>query len=77
MRFEFEWNDLRAIITVVNVMLIMRFGLAVSWFGLALAVFGLCADYYKFRNNPLDFKWNGVIIHGMNAILNIHFLCIL
>lgn len=74
---NFEWNDLRAVVTVVNVMLIMRFGLAVSWFGLAIATLGLCADFHKYRIDKYNFRWNGVIMHVMNAILNIHFLCIM
>ena len=42
--FRFEWNDLRAFIQLLNVILIMIFGLQVSWFGLAIAIFGICND---------------------------------
>ena len=29
--FRFEWNDLRAFIQIINVALIMVFGLSVAW----------------------------------------------
>lgn len=67
--YKFEWNDLRAVTTVVNVILIMKFGLAISWFGLALAVLGLIKDV-----TDKEFRWNGFIMHLANAILNVFFL---
>ncbi len=36
--YKFEYNDLRCGITLVNVILIMIYGLSISWFGLAVAV---------------------------------------
>ena len=42
-KYKFEWNDLRCIGMVINVILIMCFGLSISWFGLAIAVIGLIA----------------------------------
>ena len=42
--YRFEWNDVRALIQVINVILIMIFGLQISWFGLTIAVFGVCKD---------------------------------
>ena len=42
--YKFEWNDLRAVTTLVNVVLIMIYGLSISWFGLALAVLGIIKD---------------------------------
>lgn len=74
---KFEWNDLRALITVVNVSLIIKFGLVVSWFGLTLAVFGIFSDINKRRTDKTNFKWNSVVIHGMNMILNLYFLSLL
>lgn len=71
MRYRFEWNDLRALITVINVMLIMRFGLSIAWFGLAIAIIGLIKDF------TIDKRFNGAIMHGANAILNIYFLTLL
>ena len=39
--YKFEWNDLRAFITIINVILIILFGLQVAWFGLAIALIGI------------------------------------
>ena len=36
--YEFEMNDLRAGIQIINVALIILFGLSVSWFGLTVAL---------------------------------------
>lgn len=74
---RFEWNDLRALITVVNVSLIIKFGLVVSWFGLTLAIFGIFSDINKRRADKANFRWNSVVIHGMNMVLNLYFLSLL
>lgn len=66
--YEFEWNDVRALITLTNVLLIMRFGLSISWFGLAIAVFGLVKDLTGHRHI------NGIVMHGAGVLLNLHFL---
>lgn len=68
MRYKFEYNDLRAAITVVNVVLIMKYGLSIAWFGLIVAFIGMIKDV------SVDKKWNGFIMHMANAILNIFFL---
>lgn len=69
--YKFEMNDLRALIQVVNVGLIMMFGLSVSWFGLALAVFGLVKDF------TTDRHLNSIVMHLAGAVLNLYFLNIL
>lgn len=66
--YEFEWNDVRAMITLVNVLLIIRFGLSISWFGLAVAVFGLVKDLTGHRHI------NGIVMHGASVLLNLYFL---
>lgn len=66
--FRWEWQDLRAFITLLNVVLIMIFGLSVSWFGLAVALFGICKDLSKHRHI------NDLVIHISGVILNIYFL---
>lgn len=68
-KYKFEWNDLRAITTLINVILIMIYGLSISWFGLALAVLGVIKDV-----TDKDFRWNSFIMHLSNAILNVFFL---
>ena len=69
--YKFEMNDLRAVIQMINVGLIMIFGLSVSWFGLALAVFGLVKDF------TTDRHINGILMHLSGAVLNIYFLTLL
>jgi len=66
--FRFEWNDLRAFIQIINVILIMTYGLSVAWFGLALAVFGVVKDMSQHRHI------NDIVLHLTGVILNIHFL---
>lgn len=69
--YKFEWNDLRAFITIINVVLIMIFGLSISWFGLAVAVFGLVKDFTSDRHI------SGILMHLASMALNIYFLCLL
>lgn len=69
--YKFEMNDLRALIQIVNVTLIIIFGLSVSWFGLALAFFGLVKDFIT------DHRINGILMHLSGIILNIYFLILL
>ena len=66
--YKFEWNDLRAFITVINIILIMIYGLSIAWFGLAIAVIGIIKDL------AVDRKINGLIMHLANVALNIFFL---
>lgn len=69
--YQFEMNDIRALIQIVNVALIMMFGLKVSWFGLALAIFGLIKDF------TTDRHLNSIAMHTSGMILNIYFLSLL
>ncbi len=69
--FRFEYNDLRAFITVVNVILIMIYGLSIAWFGLAVAVIGTIKDL------KVDRHINGLVMHLATVALNIYFLIIL
>ena len=66
--YTFEWNDLRCFITVINVILIMIYGLSISWFGLAVAVIGIIKDL------TTDRKVNGLLMHLANVALNVYFL---
>ena len=67
-KYRFEYNDLRALITVINVILIMKYGLSIAWFGLAVASIGLIKDI------AIDKRINGMIMHTANIALNIFFL---
>lgn len=66
--YKFEWNDLRCFVTVINVILIMIYGLSISWFGLFVAVVGIVKDL------TTDRKVNGLLMHIANTALNIYFL---
>ncbi len=66
--YRFEWNDLRCFVTVINVILIMIFGLSIAWFGLAIAAVGIVKDL------TTDRRINGILMHFSTLILNIYFL---
>lgn len=66
--YKFEWNDLRCAITLINIALIMMFGLKISWFGLAVALIGLIKDF------TTDRHINGILMHLGNVALNTYFL---
>lgn len=69
--YKFEWNDLRAIITIINVVLIMIFGLSIAWFGLAVAIVGLVRDFTNDRH------LNGILMHLASVVLNLYFISLL
>jgi len=66
--YQFEWNDLRCFITIVNVILIMMYGLSIAWFGLAVAIVGIVKDL------TTDRRINGLLMHLANVALNVYFL---
>lgn len=70
-RYKFEYNDLRALITVINVILIMIFGLSIAWFGLAVALIGVIKDL------KVDRHINGLVMHLASVALNVYFLILL
>lgn len=69
--YKFEYNDLRALITVINVILIMIFGLSIAWFGLAVALIGVIKDL------KVDRHINGLVMHLASVALNVYFLILL
>lgn len=69
--YKFEYNDLRALITVINVILIMIFGLSIAWFGLAIALIGVIKDL------KVDRHINGLVMHLASVALNVYFLILL
>lgn len=69
--YKFEYNDLRALITVVNVILIMIYGLSIAWFGLAVAGIGVVKDL------AVDRRINGLVMHLANVALNLYFILLL
>lgn len=69
--YTFEWNDLRCVAMVINVILIMAFGLSISWLGLGIAIVGIIRDL------TTDRRVSGLIMHVSSAVLNIYFLVLL
>ena len=69
--YKFEWNDLRAFITVINVILIMKFGLSIAWFGLAVGVFGIVKELTGNRHI------NCLVSYMATIALNIYFITLL
>lgn len=67
-KYKFEFNDIRAVLTVLNVVLIMTFGLSIAWFGLAISVFGFAKDLTSDRHI------NGIVMHLSTIALNIYFI---
>ena len=66
--YKFEYNDLRCFITVINVILIMKYGLSIAWFGLAVAAIGVVKDL------TTDRRINGLLMHISSVVLNGYFL---
>lgn len=69
-KYRFEYNDLRCLITIFNVILIIIYGLSISWFGLTVAAIGIIKDL------TVDRHINGLLMHIATAALNIYFLLI-
>lgn len=70
-KYQFEWGDLRTLVTVINVLLIMKYGLCVAWFGLSVAVFGLVRELTKSRHI------NSVVAYLATIALNVYFISLL
>lgn len=69
--YQFEWNDLRCLAMIINVILIMCFGLSISWFGLGIAIVGIIRDLTTER------RVSGLLMHCASATLNLYFLYLL
>lgn len=69
--YQFEWNDLRTFITVINVILIMRYGLSIAWFGLIIAILGMIKELTGNRHI------NCLISYLATMILNLYFISLL
>ena len=73
-KYVFEMNDIRAIWQVVNVILVMQFGLVVSWFGLGIATAGLIGDFLK---PAQDKRINSFVMHIAGMVLNAYLLTLM
>jgi len=65
---RFEINDVRAGIALINMVLIIFFGVSVVWFSLGVTFLGLLKDVM------IDKKIGGFAMHLANMILNIFLL---
>lgn len=68
-KYRFEWNDLRAILMLVNVVSIIFFGYAAAAAGVILAAIGLVKDFSNKNRHLNDF-----LLHLSGLILNIYLL---
>lgn len=71
-KYIFDYNDIRCLLTLVNVILIITFGLSVAWIGLAIAVFGTIRDMVCEER-----KINSTIQHLTMIVLNIYFVTLM
>ncbi len=69
--YQFEYNDLRCVITIINVALIMFFGLKIAWLGLIIALVGVIKDL------KTDRKISALLMHGSSVILNLYFISLI
>ena len=69
--YKFEWNDLRTLITVINVILIMKYGLSIAWFGLAVAILGMVKELTGNRHV------NCLVSYLATIALNTYFITLL
>lgn len=69
-KYRFEWNDLRCLLTVINVLLIMTIGFEVAWFGLTISVLGFVRDMISER------RISGTVMHLATIVLNGYFVCL-
>lgn len=67
--YRFEMGDLFAILQIISVALIIKFGLVASWFGLGLVIFNLVLCV-----RDKDRHINGFVLQGALAVLNVYFL---
>ena len=70
-KYQFEWNDVRCLATLINVALIIIYGLSVAWVGLGIAAVGLIKDFTSDRHI------NGILMHLASVVLNAYFLILL
>lgn len=70
--YKFEWNDLRALTMILNVLFVIIFGFSASWFGLSIAIFGIIKDCTN-KNRHI----NDMLMHGASILLNCYFLSLM
>ena len=71
-KYIFDYNDIRCLLTLINVVMIIIFGLSVAWIGLAIAVFGTVRDLVCEER-----KINSTIQHLSMIVLNLYFVSLM
>lgn len=71
-KYVFDYNDIRCLLTLINVVMIITFGLSVAWIGLAIAVFGTIRDMVCEER-----KINSTIQHLTMIVLNVYFVTLM
>ena len=67
--YRFEWQDLRLITTILNVIGIILFGFTAAYAGLAIAAIGIIKDLTN-----KDRHLNDILLHLTSVVLNIYFI---
>lgn len=71
-KYIFDYNDIRCLLTLINVIMIIIFGLSVAWIGLAIAIFGTVRDLVCEER-----KINSTIQHLTMIVLNVYFVSLM
>lgn len=71
-KYIFDYNDIRVLLTIFNVIMIMTFGLSVAYIGLAIAIFGTVRDMVIEER-----KINSTVQHICMIILNLYFVSLM
>lgn len=71
-KYIFDYNDIRCLLTLINVIMIIIFGLSVAWIGLAIAIFGAVRDMVCEER-----KINSTIQHLTMIVLNVYFVTLM
>ena len=71
-RYVFDYNDIRGLLTLINVTLIIIFGLSVAPIGLSIAVFGFIRDMEHEER-----RINTTVQHICMIILNLYFVSLM
>lgn len=67
-KYNFELNDLRSLLTIINVVCVISFGVSVCWVVIAVGLIGIVKDL------TIDRKLNGLLMHTANVLMNVYLL---
>ena len=62
---KIEWNDIRALLSVLNLGAFLYFGKSLAIFGVCVAILGLMKDYF------VDKKISGAVLHSVALIMSL------